>query len=257
MRGDGRVKAFASWGRYYDWTKYEIARGSFGGDLWHIYYRSLDTLDIGSLNLSNMPGNDFWGGPTGFRDLRATAILNTDPNIKPMYQDSFNGGVDYQLSATMALGIHYIHNNLGRTIEDMGALVNGDSVYVIGNPGEGQNTITPASYPATANFATPKPKRQYDALEVTFERRFSKNWFASANYTLSRLYGNYSGHGQLRRDQHADDGHHVEQRAAAGRHASRARAATRTPAGTSTSCCGIRTATSIRAAAWPPIVRTS
>ena len=56
VRGDGRLKAFASWGRYYDWTKYEIARGSFGGDLWHIYYRSLDTLDIGSLNLSNMPG---------------------------------------------------------------------------------------------------------------------------------------------------------------------------------------------------------
>jgi len=194
VRGDGRVKAFASWGRYYDWTKYEIARGSFGGDLWHVYYRSLDTLDINSLNLSNMPGNDLWGGPTGFRDLRATAILNTDPNIKPMYQDSFNGGVDYQLSGTTALGVHYIHNNLGRTIEDMGALVNGDSVYVIGNPGEGQNTITPASYPAaTQNFPTPRPKRQYDALELTLERRFSKNWFGSANYTLSRLYGNYSG----------------------------------------------------------------
>ena len=193
VRGDGKVKAFASWGRYYDWTKYEIARGSFGGDLWHIFYRSLDTLDIASLNLTNMPGNDLWGGPTGFRDLRATAILNTDPNIKPMYQDSFNGGVDYQLSATTALGIHYIHNNLGRTIEDMGALVNGDSVYVIGNPGEGQNTITPASYPPTEDFPTPKAKRQYDALEVTLERRFSKNWFASANYTLSRLYGNYSG----------------------------------------------------------------
>jgi hypothetical protein len=93
----------------------------------------------------------------------------------------------------MALGVHYIHNNLGRTIEDMGALVNGDSIYVIGNPGEGQNTITPASYPPTANFATPKAKRQFDALEVTLERRFSKNWFGSVNYTLSRLYGNYSG----------------------------------------------------------------
>jgi len=46
VKGDGRVKAFASWGRYYDWTRYEIARGSYGGDLWHIFYRSLDTLDI-------------------------------------------------------------------------------------------------------------------------------------------------------------------------------------------------------------------
>jgi outer membrane receptor protein involved in Fe transport len=193
VRGDGRVKAFASWGRYYDWTKYEIARGSFGGDLWHIYYRSLDTLDIGSLNLSSMPGTDLWGGATGFRDLRATSINNTDPDIKPMFQDSFNGGMDFQMGGNMALGVHFIHNNLGRTIEDMGSLVNGDSVYVIGNPGEGMNTITPAAHAATANFPTPKPKRQFDALELTLERRFSNNWFGSVNYTLSRLYGNYSG----------------------------------------------------------------
>jgi outer membrane receptor protein involved in Fe transport len=193
VRGDGRTKAFASWGRYYDWTKYEIARGSFGGDLWHVYYRSLDTLDIGSLNLSNMPGRDLWGSATGFRDNRQTFISNTDPNIKPMFQDSFNAGVDHQLGGNMAFGVHFIHNNLGRTIEDMGSIVDGDSVYVIGNPGEGNNTITPPAHGGTEPFPTPKPKRQYDALEITFERRFAKNWFASANYTLSRLYGNYSG----------------------------------------------------------------
>ena len=39
----------------------------------------------------------------------------------------------------------------------------------------------------------PKPKRQYDALEVGYSRRFANNYFFSANYTLSRLYGNYSG----------------------------------------------------------------
>jgi hypothetical protein len=193
VRGDGRIKAFASWGRYYDWTKYEIARGSFGGDIWHVFYRSLDTLDIDSLNLGNMPGRDLWGSATGFRDLRQTFIRNTDPDIRPMYQDSLNGGVDLQLSGTTALGIHYVHNNLGRTIEDMGSIVDGDSVYVIGNPGEGRNTITPPAYHNTAPFPTPKPKRQFDAVEVTFERRFSNNWFGSANYTWSRLYGNYSG----------------------------------------------------------------
>jgi outer membrane receptor protein involved in Fe transport len=194
VRGDGRMKLSAAWGRYFDWTKYEIARGSFGGDLWHQYYRALDTLDIGSLNLKNMPGADLWGSDTGFRDLRQTSINNTDPKIKPMSQDSFNGGFDWQLQSTMVLGIHYVHNQLNRTIEDMGALVNGDSVYVIGNPGEGSNTLTPTSYPDfTAPFPTPKPKRQFDALELSLERRFSKNWFGSINYTWSRLYGNYSG----------------------------------------------------------------
>ena len=39
----------------------------------------------------------------------------------------------------------------------------------------------------------PRPVRQYDALELGYNRRFSNNWFLSANYTLSRLYGNYPG----------------------------------------------------------------
>ena len=50
------MKVFGSWGRYYDWTKYELPRGSFGAETWCIYYRGLDTLDLASLNLSNMPG---------------------------------------------------------------------------------------------------------------------------------------------------------------------------------------------------------
>src|SRR5204863_550465 len=75
---------------------------------------------------------------------------------------------------------------------DMGGIVNGDEVYVIGNPGEGIGALTPTSG-ITKPFATPRPKRQYDALEFTFSRRFSSNWFGSASYTLSRLYGNYAG----------------------------------------------------------------
>src|SRR4029078_12119491 len=53
--GNGHMKAFGSWGRYYDWVKYELARGSFGGDTWLVHYRSLDTLDVYKLNLSRVP----------------------------------------------------------------------------------------------------------------------------------------------------------------------------------------------------------
>ena len=193
VRGDGRLKVSGSWGRYFDWTKYSIARGSYGGDVWHIYYRALDTLDIASLNLKNMPGRDIWGSSTGFRDLRAANFENTDPNIKPMFQDSTNAGLEYQLTPTTVFTANFVHNSLTRTIEDFSALVDGDNVYSIGNPGEGIATTYPASYPATADFAMPKPKRQYDALELSISRRFSNNWFASANYTYSRLYGNYTG----------------------------------------------------------------
>ncbi len=67
--GDGRAKLFGSWGRYYDWTRYELVRGSFGGDIWHVFYRSLDTTDVFSLSLNNMPGRNLWS--------------STDPNALP------------------------------------------------------------------------------------------------------------------------------------------------------------------------------
>jgi hypothetical protein len=195
VRSDGRFKVFGSWGRYYDWTKYELPRGSYGGDFWRVYYRSLDTLDLGSLNLSNMPGRDLWNPSVAGanRDRRVPNFDSTDPKIKPMYQDSTSLGTEYQFSTNSTFGVHFIHNQLGRTIEDLGGLVNGDEVYVIGNPGGGAlGTITPTSG-ATKPFATPKAVRQYDALELTYSRRFANRWFGSASYTLSRLYGNYPG----------------------------------------------------------------
>ncbi len=195
VKGDGTFKLFGSWGRYYDWTKYELARGSYGGDIWTIAYRSLDTTDIGSLNLSNLPGRNLWNPSVtnSVRDRRVPNFDSTDPDIKPMYQDSTSVGAEYQVGSNSTFGAHYIHNQLGRTIEDLGGLVNGDEVYVIGNPGGGQlGTITPTSG-ATKAFATPKAVRQYDALELTYSRRFSSGWFGSASYTYSRLYGNYAG----------------------------------------------------------------
>ena len=251
------MKAFASWGRYYDWTKYEIARGSFGGDLWHIYYRSLDTLDLGSLNLTNMPGQDLWGGPTGFRDFRATAIQNTDPNIKPMYQNSFNAGLDTQLNATTMLGVHVVHNDLGRTIEDIGGVViNGNNQYVIGNPGEGQNSYTRGISRTSAQFHDAEGDATYDALEVTLERRFAKNW---SRARITRTAGSM---GTMR-------GRRIQMRSARRRPESppsprsskpapsHVPAAIRTWPGTQTSFCGTLMAISMCWDVSPPIDRTS
>jgi hypothetical protein len=188
--GNGRMKAYGSWGRYFDWVKYELARGSFGGDTWLVNYRSLDTLDVYNLSLSNMPGRDLWGG---VRDRRVPNFNTIDPDLKPMYQDATNVGFDYQLTTTTAFGVNYVHNKLTRTIEDVGSLdASGNEVYFAANPGEGIAT-TMFVTGLTAPFSTPRPLRQYDALDFTISRRFSHNWFGSANLTISRLYGNYAG----------------------------------------------------------------
>jgi hypothetical protein len=191
--GDGRVKLFGAYGRYYDWTKYELSRGSFGGEIWKVYYRSLDDPNaITTANLSNMPGRDLWGSASGFRDRRVPSFETIDPDIKPMSQDSFNAGFEYQLARTTVFSVNYVHNNLVRTIEDIGLLVNGDEVYLYANPGEGLATNALVST-ATAPFNIPKAKRQYDAVQFELNRRFSNNWFLGGSYVWSRLYGNYPG----------------------------------------------------------------
>jgi hypothetical protein len=193
--GNGRLKAFASWGRYYDWVKYELARGSFGGDVWTIAYRALDTTDVFSLNLANQPGRSLWdpANPTAVRDRRVPNFNTIDPNIKPMFQDAINAGIEYQVNPTTVFGATYVHNKLTRAIEDVGSLdAGGNEVYFAANPGEGIAT-TMFVTGLTKPFATPKPLRQYDALELTISRRFSQRWFGNANVTISRLYGNYAG----------------------------------------------------------------
>jgi outer membrane receptor protein involved in Fe transport len=193
--GDGRMKVFGSWGLYYDWTKYSLARGSFGAETWCIYYRGLNTLDLGSLSLSNMPGNDLWVNPGSCRDRRVPSFgSDIDPDIEPMKQASTSAGVEYQLGTNSTLTVHYIHNDLLETIEDIGFLnEQGDEGYLIGNPGKRATAVQFPTGATPPGFATPRPTRTYDALELGYNRRFASNWFFSANYTLSRLYGNYAG----------------------------------------------------------------
>jgi hypothetical protein len=195
VMGDGKIKAFASAGLYYDWTKFQIARGSFGGDVWCIYYRGLDDPSvIPTLSLSNMPGKDLWSTPGSCRDRRVPSLNSIDPKIKPMSQLSTNAGVDWQVNPRSVLAVHFVRNNIRHIIEDIGFVdATGNEGYLIGNPAEGQATI---QFPYTSTplgQPVPKATRTYDALQISLDRRFAGNWYASANYTYSRLYGNYAG----------------------------------------------------------------
>ena len=197
VMGTGRAKLYASYGRYYDWTKYEMPRGSFGGDIWCIKYRAIDNPnDPLTANFSNAPGRDLWRGTGNCRDRRVPSFDTVIEDAKPMSQDSYSAGFDFEVNPRTVATVHFVHNNLNRTIEDLGVLIGGQEAYRLGNPGEGATAIMPASAaPLTGGgeFPMPKAKRQYDAVEIGISRRFSGNWFGSANLTISRLYGNYAG----------------------------------------------------------------
>ncbi|MBI2687456.1 MAG: TonB-dependent receptor [Acidobacteria bacterium] len=191
--GDGRMKVYGSWGRYYDWVKYELARGTFGGDYWRVRYYALENPNVFSITSTNRPGAPLWNPaqPNAFRDRRVPGFNTIDPQIKPMGTDNINLGTEFRVGPQIVVRASWVHNNLLRTIEDLGVLVNGDEVYYYANPGEGGATITPSSG-LTKPFPTPKAKRTYDAAEFQVSKRYG-NWFGIASYVYSRLYGNYSG----------------------------------------------------------------
>jgi hypothetical protein len=191
--GDGRMKIYGSYGRYYDWVKYELARGTFGGDYWRVRYYGLETTNPFSLTSTNRPGAPLWNPaqPAAFRDRRVPGFDTIDPKIKPMGSQNINAGTEFRLGPQMVFRASYVHNDLIRTIEDLGVLVNGNEEYYYANPGEGGALETPTSG-LTKPFPTPKAKRTYDAAEFQLTKRLG-SWFGSASYVYSRLYGNYAG----------------------------------------------------------------
>jgi hypothetical protein len=228
--GNGKLKISYGFGRFYDWIKYELSRGTFGGDVWTTKYRALDSLNLSSLSAANLPGRDLWNQntPNSYQDHRIpsfgvgcspTSLDNcqVDPSLKPMGVDQMNATVEYQLGSKMVFRASYIRSDLLHTIEDMGVLIGGSENYLYVNPGEGLlGQAMNIGYPGVTKapealcrskltgtnltkclagqvFPTPAATRTYNALELSLTRRFSNQFFFNASYVYSSLKGIYGG----------------------------------------------------------------
>jgi hypothetical protein len=220
LTGDGKTKLFASYGWFFDRFKYELPRGSFGGDFFRVdYFEIVPTQGSTVFNSYTLPrilgsnpdiagGNCPSGGIVGGtglsrcqEDYRVPSnaaggdiALNggVDPDLKPFRQSEFTVGFERDLGffGLLASG-RYTRKNVDRAVEDIGFFnENGSETYIIGNPGFG---VTQTIFPSLGFPATPKATRRYDALEVRLDKRFTENFYFNANYTFSRLYGNYPG----------------------------------------------------------------
>ncbi len=197
---NGQWKVYGSYGNYFDVMKYELPRGSFGGDKWVDFFFRLDDPDYAVNNVATCRtgnntifDNPVCGGGTLIEaiDRRHNAAdpneSYIDPDLEPMEMLEYQIGADRQLATNMRVGVRYVHKELLRAIEDVGILIPGiGEVYYIANPGYGLSTSIAAQ-------PFPKAQRDYDAFELTFERRLSNRWGVNASYTFSRLYGNYTG----------------------------------------------------------------
>lgn len=212
--GDGKTKIFASYGQFYDRLKFELTRGSFGGDVQLLdYFEIFPGETFSQFNLQNILGG-FTGKSvcpsTGFiapgarsrcqqdqrvasNDPNATIFEGgkVDPNLKPFRQTEFTVGAERQLSRDYVFRARYTYKNVDSAVEDAGIRNAEDSeAYIIGNPGSGLHLdfLKQLGYTKSA-----KPQRRYDAAEFVVEKRLSNNYYFNVNYTYSRLFGNYSG----------------------------------------------------------------
>ena len=214
--GNGKTKAFASYGRFFDRFKYELPRGSFGGDFYRRDYFEIlpgrgalysgytrgailgttpDKLG-GNCPGPNAPlGNGYSICQFDFRvatNISGADIFESgavDPNLKAARQSEYTFGLEHQLGSNFLVAGRFTHKQIDRAIEDVGVFNSqGSEAYIIGNPGFGLvcEIATPAKLPC------PKAERKYDAFEIRVDKR-ADNYFFNASYTLSRLFGNYSG----------------------------------------------------------------
>ena len=212
--GDGKTKVFASYGKFYDRVKFALPRGLFGGDIFlEDYFEIFPGQNSSNFNINNVVGG--FTGPSvcptsGFiatgalsrcqRNLRVNANEPgaspftsgaVDPNLDPFQQTELTIGMERQIGANYVFRARYTYKNVDEAVEDAG-IVNaaGSEAYIIGNPGRGLHleTLTALGY-----INSTRPERRYDGLEFVLEKRLSNNYYFNANYTYSRLYGNYTG----------------------------------------------------------------
>lgn len=205
---EGRAKLFGHWGRFYESVPMDINVRAFGGEIQDQSF--LECPDAG-INASQatldacqtFSGTSVLGGGTEY----------VAPSMKGQYIQELILGVEYELMADFKMGVNFVARNLPVAIEDVST--DGGNHYLIANPGEDFSADADqlrmdaeairATNPDLADLydsrATQldsvgdfdKPVRDYQALQVTAQQRFSKNALLLASYTYSRSKGNYPG----------------------------------------------------------------
>lgn len=202
--GDGRTKAYGSWGVFYDITKLQLSFG-FGGLDWVRYWYTLDTGDVGAI-VDNpdcppaCPGRLILGPVALASPLNDPSDNHIDPDLRQMRLQEMVLGVEREIAPHLAVNARYVHKQVDRAVEDVGTLdAQQSEIYTIGNPGFARvASFVPSG--GTTPLPFPKAVRDYDAFEIGLDKRFSGHWSGRLSYTWSRLYGNYSGLAQSDED---------------------------------------------------------
>lgn len=171
--GDDRSKLALSWGRYYERVPLYLAQ----------------VLDGGHASFKDTYVNGVRTAHAVFNDAPALPLSG----VKNQSQDEWVLSLQRQVGQDAVVGVRAVYRELNRLLETVGYLDPSTSAIrlLVMNPGHQTTPLLDSwrgSIPGYASF--PKPVRRYRAIELLFDKRFSRRWFLQANYTLSRLEGN-------------------------------------------------------------------
>ena len=212
---EGRSKAYAHWGRFYESIPMEINGYNFGMPVlylqWYTPGRCGGMVDnrVGGYNGEDCLATS--ADPDLRQELFGANGSLVAPGTKGQYIDEWVGGVEYEVIDDLKLGVSVQQRGYGRVIEDVS--VDNANTYIVSNPGEWSSEEEEKFERRVAAEQDPdakarlmrqlvmfrgirifdKPVRDYRALQFTMTRRFSKNVYTQGSYTYSRTRGNYPG----------------------------------------------------------------
>jgi len=189
--GDSSLKIYGSYGIFQDVMKLGMGANALGGLKWKSAYYTLDDWDYTQIGVN---GN-FPGTPLNVIDFRPPVFESIDPDMKPFTQREISLGFEKKMTEDAYLSMRLVNKKVLWAIEDIGVPI---EEYYTGNPGSewinemwAERIADGTILPGTPTY--PKAKRDYYAMNLSLEKRFSHGWQGGISYTLSRLAGNYSG----------------------------------------------------------------
>ena len=194
--GNGRSKLYANYGIFYARIPNDLAARALSADdgvQRADYFDAALTQPIPNGVATQTPGG---GVITQHLQSAGVGASLIDPDAKLSYKDEFVLGYEFEVMSNTSLGARYIRRTIGRVLEDVAAapmvaydlgLTEGVD-YILRNPGPDDEVLFPE---LGARFEV--PVHNYDAVELTLDRRFSGKWQGTASYRWSRLNGTFEG----------------------------------------------------------------
>lgn len=199
--GGGRSKLYGNYGRFYARVPNDLAARALSAD------DGVSRADFFDAGLTQQVPEGVVTRTSATAAAITQHVVNTgigsdliDPDTKLSYQDEFVGGFEWQALNNTTLGVRYIHRQVGRVLEDIseypavacdfGIAAACTTDYILTNPSSKTRVLLG---PGLSGVSFEDPARNYDAVELTADRRMTSNLMLTASYRWSRLHGNFEG----------------------------------------------------------------